>query len=138
MNIVSGIRILEAETIIRFLILSLISRASTPIALITLGGLFNFLSLKDNVKNLLIVASSRIIIPTVVFIVALFLFEFNAAEYATMIGLFVSPVAVSSAIMAKEMDNDGELANEIVVVTTILSMFTIFISILVFRIIGVF
>ena len=118
--------------------LSLISKASTPIALITLGGLFNFMSLKDNVKNLLIVASSRIIIPTVVFIVALFLFEFNAAEYATMIGLFVSPVAVSSAIMAKEMDNDGELANEIVVVTTVLSMVTIFVSILIFRIIGVF
>ena len=118
--------------------LSLISKTSTPIALITLGGLFNFMSLKDNVKNLLIVASSRIIIPTVVFIVALFLFEFNAAEYATMIGLFVSPVAVSSVIMAKEMDNDGELANEIVVVTTVLSMVTIFVSILIFRIIGVF
>ena len=118
--------------------LSLISRASTPIALITLGGLFNFLSLKDNIKNLIIVSVSRILIPLTIFIIALFLFDFNANEYATMIGLFVSPVAVSSAIMAKEMDNDAELANEIVVVTTILSMFTIFISILVFRIIGVF
>lgn len=118
--------------------LSLISRASTPIALITLGGLFNFMSLKDNVKNLIIVLASRILIPLSIFIIALLAFDFNANEYATMIGLFVSPVAVSSAIMAKEMNNDGELANEIVVVTTVLSMVTIFVSILVFRIIGVF
>lgn len=48
-------------------------------------------------------------------------------------GLFGSPVAVSSAIMAQEMDNDGTLAGQLVVRTSILSIFTIFLAVFILR-----
>ncbi|MCR5741163.1 MAG: AEC family transporter, partial [Gammaproteobacteria bacterium] len=119
--------------------LSMISRTSTPVALITLGGLFNLRKVKDNILTVSIVSFVRLaLIPFLVFLVCLTMFDFGAAEYATLIGVFGSPVAVSSAIMAKEMGSDDELANEIVVVTTIFSVVTIFLAIYIFRVMGVF
>jgi len=47
-------------------------------------------------------------------------------EYAALIALFGSPVAVSSAIVASAMGNDEQLASQMVVWTSIGSMITVF------------
>jgi predicted permease len=44
-----------------------------------------------------------------------------------LIGCLAAPVAVSSFTMAYEMDGDGELASHMVVASTGLSIFTIFV-----------
>ncbi|MBQ3042390.1 MAG: AEC family transporter, partial [Clostridia bacterium] len=59
-------------------------------------------------------------------------------HFAAYIALFGTPTAVSSAIMAKEMGGDGELADQLVVWTTIISAFTIFLEIVVLRSVGIF
>ena len=50
-------------------------------------------------------------------------------EYAILVSVFASPTAVSSAIMAAEMGADQDLANEIVVYTTMFSMISLLIII---------
>jgi len=47
-------------------------------------------------------------------------------EYPALVALFGSPVAVSSAVMATSMGADDQLATQLVVWTSIFSIFTIF------------
>ena len=47
-------------------------------------------------------------------------------EYPALIAMFGSPVAVSSAVMAGNMGSDEQLATQLVVWTSIFSIFTIF------------
>jgi len=112
---------------------------ASPLALITLGGLFEFSNIKFMRKQITFSVVARLIVlPFVVFSVTFLFFDFTSAEYATLIALYASPIAVSSAVMAKEMDNDGDLANQIVVWTTVCSSITLFIIIFLFRIMEVF
>jgi len=118
--------------------ISKVAGAASPIALITLGGLFEFKEIKRVGKELTATIISRqVIIPLILFTIAYFLFDFNGAEYAVLIAVFGAPVAVSSAVMAKEMGSDEELANQIVVWTTIFSSITIFLLIFIFRLLGI-
>ena len=53
----------------------------------------------------------------------------TGADYPALIALFGSPVAVSSAIMAKGMGGDEQLATQLVVWTTLFSSITVFLSV---------
>lgn len=118
--------------------ISKVAGAASPIALITLGGLFEFKEIKRVGKELTATIIARqVIIPLILFTIAYLLFDFNGAEYAVLIAVFGAPVAVSSAVMAKEMGSDEELANQIVVWTTISSSITIFLLIFIFRLLGI-
>ena len=50
----------------------------------------------------------------------------GVSDYPALIALFGSPVAVSSAIMAREMDNDEQLATQLLVWSSVVSIVTIF------------
>ena len=54
------------------------------------------------------------------------LLSFGPEVYPTLIALFGTPVAVSSAIMAAEMSNDEQLAAQLVVWTSLGSIITVF------------
>ena len=57
-------------------------------------------------------------------------------EYPAMVALFGSPAAVASAIMATEMGGDEQLATQIVVWTSLLSIVTLFLIICVMMALG--
>ena len=59
-------------------------------------------------------------------------------HFATYVGVFATPVAVASAIMAQEMGADGELAGQMVVWTSLVSTVTIFIYVTILRAIEIF
>ena len=60
----------------------------------------------------------------------------GAGDYAALVALFGSPVAVSSAVMAGEMGSDDQLASQYVVWTSICSMVTIFLTVALLRGVG--
>lgn len=120
-----------------------LAKISSPLALVILGGLFDFSAVRGMLKEILIGTAARVIaVPLTVIGLAVILSEctglisFDASVYPALIALFGSPVAVSSAIMAQEMDNDGILAGQLVVWTSILSIFTIFLAVFVLRSMG--
>lgn len=120
-----------------------LSRISSPLALVVLGGLFDFSAVKGMLKEIVIGTAARVaVVPFVVIGLAVVLSRytglicFDAAVYPALVALFGSPVAVSSAIMAQEMDNDGTLAGQLVVWTSIASIFTLFLSIFLLRALG--
>ena len=116
---------------------------ASPLALIVLGAQFEFSEVKGMTKEILVGTAWRIIIAPVIGIGAAYLLSsytdiisFGTDVYPTLIALFGTPVAVSSAIMAGEMGSDEQLATQLVVWTSLVSIVTIFITVFVLMAFG--
>lgn len=117
-----------------------VANITSPLALIALGIQFEFSAAGDLKKPIAVGTVSRLVLVPMLAIGAALLFfpQFGAEHYALLVALTASPVAVSSAIMAAEMDNDGTLAGQLVVWTTLLSMVSVFMIVVILRAAGVF
>lgn len=109
---------------------------ASPLALVVLGGQFEFSAVKGMTKEIIVGTVWRIVVAPLLGIGIAFLlseytnlFTFGPEIYPTLIALFGTPVAVSSAIMAGQMKNDEQLATQLVVWTSICSIATIFIMV---------
>ncbi|MDO9628278.1 MAG: AEC family transporter [Acholeplasmataceae bacterium] len=118
----------------------LISVTASPMALIALGGHFELSVVKPLIKKIILGVSWRIIIVPSVVLTAAYLLQDKIVgmeySYAGLIALFASPVAVSSAIMVHEMGGDEKLAGQLVVWSSVFSIFTMFAVIVIFRTLG--
>lgn len=109
---------------------------ATPLALFALGGTLRFTAVKGNARILtctLIV--KMILLPLVIFSISM-LFPFSPVERFMLLIVFATPTAVSSYPMAQNMGGDGPLAGQLVVFTTTLSIFTLFLFIFILRLLG--
>ena len=107
-------------------ILVYMANMSTPFALLLVGASLEFKSTNKNVKMLTwTVLLKDLLFPGVILLAAYLLKGYTAAEYAVLISIFASPAGVTTAILAQEMKGDGDLANEVVVYTTIFSIFSL-------------
>ena len=106
-----------------------ISDIAVPLALIILGAQFKFSGFLSNIKPVIItVITKLIIVPLIMLPIAISL-GFRGLDLGIILAIFTSPCAVSSSIMAYSMDADGELAGQIVVFGTLISVITIFLFI---------
>ena len=110
--------------------------ACTPLALIIMGADFRFSAMGDMKKEIIVGTVNRVLIVPMVGLglAALLsactpLLNCGSAEYPGLIALFGTPVAVSSAIMAGQMGNDKQLATQLVVWTSVISILTIFLTV---------
>lgn len=112
----------------------------TPFALIVLGGRFEFSAVARLRREIIFGTAIRTFaVPILGLAGAYFLIpDLGGEHFATYVGVFATPVAVASAIMAEEMGADGELAGQLVVWTSLVSTVTIFIYVTVLRAIGIF
>lgn len=116
----------------------------TPFALMVLGGRFEFSAVSRLWREILFGTLMRtVVVPVMGLSGAFFLHltvmpELAGEHFAAYIGVFATPVAVASAIMAKEMNADDELAGQLVVWTSLVSTVTIFLYVTIFRAIGIF
>lgn len=106
-----------------------LSGSITPIALLIMGATFNFKAITESFKQLTFIITSKLIIVPILGIGGAILLGFTGENLIPLIIFFGGPVAVSSYPMAQNMGGDGDLANQAVVFTTILSMFTLIIFI---------
>lgn len=122
--------------------LDYLAKSSTPVALLVLGGQFEVSHIKGLRKQIILGVSGRLLFAPLlgvggaVLLQHLGVVQFDNGIYAALIALFATPVAVASAIMAEEMDNDGALAGQLVVWTTLLSSVVIFLTIVLLRGLG--
>lgn len=115
---------------------SKIRSIASPLALIILGAQFTFSAVKGMTREIIVGTLWRILFAPLIGIgVAVLLstytdlFTFGPEVYPTLIALFGTPVAVSSAIMAGAMKNDEQLATQLVVWTSLGSIITLFASV---------
>ena len=62
--------------------------------------------------------------------------SFTSTEYPALISLFGTPIAVSSAVMVGEIGGDEQLAGQIVVWTSLVSVFSIFATVFFMKSVG--
>lgn len=117
-----------------------IANITSPLALVALGVQFEFSAASELKKQIAVGTVSRLILVPALAIGAAILFfpQFGSEHFALLVALTASPVAVSSAVMATEMKNDGTLAGQLVVWTTLLSMFTVFVIVAILKATGIF
>lgn len=120
-----------------FKALDMMGQAATPLALILLGAQFEFSDVKGAKKEILFsVLMRNVLVPLTVLLIACLATSFRGANIATLIALFGTPVAVSSVPMAQETGADSKLAGQLVVFTTLVSAFSLFILIFCLRYLG--
>lgn len=113
-------------------VVATLKNGTTPLALIVLGGQFVFSAVKELKKEILVATIWRVVLSPLIGVGGAILLTHwgilhcTQAHYPALVALFGSPVAVSSAIMAKGMGNDEQLATQLVVWTTISSGLTVF------------
>ena len=106
-----------------------LARSATPIALIVLGGIFEWKSIRNN-RNLLVMTTIlKLVVWPVVFLSIAVVIGFRNVELLSLAALFGSPSAVSSLSMAQQMNSDSEFTSQNILLTTVLSIFTVFIMI---------
>ncbi|MDD2457942.1 MAG: AEC family transporter [Eubacteriales bacterium] len=110
-----------------------VGKIANPMALILLGGQFSWSRLEGRVSLLAWAISLReFVIPTLTTLAAVAL-GFRGPELGALFILFASPTAVTSFIMAKTMNSDSDLASQIVLGTTLISGFSLFLGIYILR-----
>lgn len=110
-----------------------ISKIATPLAFILLGSSFTFSAFSVYIKQLSItILGKLIIVPGIVLYIAALL-GFRNVELTCLLSVFASPTAVSSYTMAEQMDGDSILAGQIVVLTSIISIITVFLWIFILK-----
>lgn len=103
-----------------------ISAIATPLALILLGAGFYFSRVKNNIRPLIIAILCRLVlIPGIVLSIGISM-GFRGAQLGALLAIFASPTAVSSFVMAQQMESDEEFAGQIVVFTSAFSILTVF------------
>lgn len=106
---------------------------ATPLALICLGANFK----KDKLRGRAGAAASAALIKTVLLpaaaVFAAVLLGFRGVSLGVLFILFASPSAVSSYIMAKNMNNDSDLAAQILLFSTGVCVITVFTGVFILK-----
>lgn len=102
-----------------------LGQVATPLALIVMGGNFELGKTVRNGKTLAVVTTVRLVVIPLVFTMISVLLGFRHKELYALFLMFATPTAVSSYAMACAMGGEDDLAGEIVLMTTVLSLFSV-------------
>lgn len=106
---------------------------ATPLAFVLLGASFGFKEVKHSVKGLTITLLMKLLIFPAIFLGVGTLLGFRGGDLAVLLAVFASPVAVSTFTLAGEMGGDEQLAGQLVIFSSLLSIVTIFLFIFLLR-----
>ena len=113
-----------------------ISAMSTPLALIVLGGTLRFDSVRKDLHYILPACLIKLLVLPLIATILLLPTGFDPVERFVIMVVFAAPVATASFTMAQNMGSDGPLAGELVVMSTAMSLFTLFFWIFLYGILG--
>ena len=115
---------------------SSVAGVATTLALVVLGANLKFDELRKNSRTVSIVLAVRLIILPVVMMAFAYLIGLRGVELFLILMIFGTPVATSSYPIAQNMGGDGQLAGQLVFVSTVASLATIFLFIFVLSRLG--
>ena len=113
-----------------------LAKLSTPIAFMILGVDLDFSKVKGNLKTAFVVLTIKLVILPLIMIPMVVMMGYRDADLLSGVLAYQTPVAVSSYIMAQQAGADGQLAGQLVVFSSVLSIFTLFVTIFILRTMG--
>lgn len=109
---------------------------ATAISFISLGVSLNIAELRQNRYPMLVGVSLRMLLLPLLFLPVVIALGFRRESLCALMIFFSSPTAISSYPMAAAMDADGPLAGQMVCVTTLVSVVTMFFLVFFFQSVG--
>lgn len=103
-----------------------VGRCGTPVAIMVMGGLFNFGAIRNNLKPIVVGVVSRLVLVPMVMVPIAVCMGFRGAAMVGLMCIFIAPCATTSFNLASAMDSDADLAAQLVVFTSLFSLLTIF------------
>ncbi|MCL2197341.1 MAG: AEC family transporter [Defluviitaleaceae bacterium] len=116
--------------------LSDLSRMSTPMALLCLGGGITILGFDKKIKYAVVATIIKIIVLPIVFTTVAYLLGFRGIELAAFMVLGGLPSAISGYSTVVEMGGDSYTASNIVLISTLFSSVTLTLFIYVMMVMG--
>ena len=116
---------------------SLIAALSNPLALICLGGNIAFKGFEVRFKFSVIATIMKLLVLPIVCSVVGYALGFRGDELTVLMVMSGVPTAVAGYAMVMQFGGDGYTASTIILLTTLLSAFTLTVFIYVFRTVGV-
>lgn len=114
------------------------AQLATPLALIAIGGSIDFKRMMEGLRlSLCAVLVKLVFVPCVFLGIAYFIGLGSAEDMIILYVLYASPTAVNSYIMAANMGSDEQLASNIILMTTIFSVFTFTAGVYILRCTGI-
>lgn len=102
-----------------------IAKMTLPLALIAIGGSLNFLQIKQNIKAAFVASLWKILLSPIILVILLFFIPVDPIAAGVLFLLVASPTATASVIMVKSMNGNSDMAAKIVILSTLLSLFTV-------------
>lgn len=100
----------------------------TPLGFLVLGGVLSFRSLRADRKLVAVISAVKLVVfPAAVCTLAYFVGGLRGPELASLFIVFAAPTAMSCLPMASELGGDVKLSGELIAVTTVLSLLTVFV-----------
>lgn len=115
---------------------SYLSGLATPLSLLSLGATFSLKSFHGRFAYAITGSLAKTIVMPGIMCTLAALIGLRGAPLGTILIMFGTPTAVSSYIMAKNMGSDHELAGQILLLTTGMCVFTIFLGVFVLKTLG--
>ncbi len=113
-----------------------LAKLATPIAFLILGGDFDFSKVRGNLKIAGGVVAVKMVILPLIFIPMVVAMGYRNSDLLAALLAYQTPVAVSSYIMAQQAGADDQLAGQLVVFSSAVSIFTLFVTIFILRQMG--
>lgn len=117
-----------------------LSKVASPVMLFVLGAALDFRAVRRLLPQLSLGILLRLVASPVLILGAGILLRnplgLTAVEMPTLITVCASPVAVSSAVMVQEIGGDDQLASQLVVWSSVLSMGSVFVIVYLLRLWG--
>ena len=114
--------------------MDIMSGMAVAVALLSIGASFKLSHLKDDYKIVSYMSFNKLIfMPSIVFLLATYVFKIDIFDRNVIVVLFAAPLAVAAYIMAKELRSNHSLIASALIFTTIISALTLSGWLLVFK-----
>ena len=112
------------------------SKMATPLALIAIGGSFEFGKALQKIKPAVIATAMKLVGWALVFLPIAIWIGYRDAKLMAIVIMLASPATPSCYIMSRSMHSEGTLTSSVIVLTTMCSAFTITAIIYILRAMG--
>lgn len=110
-----------------------LGKIGTPLALLVLGGDFDFAKLKGRLRVGLTTVLTKIALIPLIFVPIAVALGFRQEDLLTIMLVFATPVAVSSYVMAQQAKADHQLAGQLIVLSCCGCVVSIFLFIFILK-----
>lgn len=102
-----------------------VAQMATPLALIAIGAGFEGKKALAKMKQTVAASLIKLVVQPLIFLPVAVWMGFTGEKLIAILIMLASPTTPSCYIMAKNMENDGELTASVIVLTTLLAAFTL-------------